>query len=96
MSTSLQSSCTAFEGYRRIASGDLAQVAAKTKAAIDRGAKAPILIFDDQTSEPVELDFRGTVDDVLRKLPKQPAACIDLESTQPEDGPRGPGRPRWE
>lgn len=94
MTTMVQTSCTAFEGYRRIASGDLAHVAAKTKAVIDRGAKAPIIIFDDQSSEPVELDFRGTVDDVLRKLPAQPAVREDSDTVQQPDGPRGPGRPR--
>lgn len=89
MNHSLPIQCTAFEGYRRIASGGLAQVAAKTKAIIDRGAKAPVLIFDDLTSEPVEVDFRGAVEDVLRKLPQQPAMPVpDTE------GPRGPGRPR--
>ena len=33
--------CTAFEGSRRIASGELAQVALKTKEVIDRGELLP-------------------------------------------------------
>lgn len=74
--------CTAFVGFQRIASGELAHVAVKTKEVIDRGEQAPILIFDDVTSEPVEIDFRGTVDDVSRTL------------VPPEPAPRGPGRPR--
>jgi hypothetical protein len=59
----------AYEGYRLIASGLLTEVAAETKAVLDRGERAPVLIFDAETSVPVELDFRGTAGDVLGKLP---------------------------
>jgi hypothetical protein len=85
------SNCTAFEGTTRIASGPVAEVAAKVKAVIDRGEGSTILIFDDVTAEPVEIDFRGTVQDVIRRL-----AVPSAESTgsQPELKPRGPGRPK--
>ena len=53
--------CTAFAGVRRIASGDLTEVALKAKAIIDQGEDAPILIFDDGHAELVEVDFRGGV-----------------------------------
>lgn len=65
-----------------IASGALAHVAEAVKRVLDRGERAPVLIFDDQTSELVEVDFRGTWDDVLGRLPG------------PAGGPRGPGRPK--
>jgi len=78
--------CVAFEGSRRIAAGDLASVAAEVKRALDRGGDAPILIFDEETSEQLEVDFRGTVEDVLARL--RPAAA------SPDEAPRGPGRPR--
>ena len=61
-------SCTAFRGTTRIASGALAEVALKAKAVIDADQAAPILIFDDRTSELVEVDFRGTPEDVLKRL----------------------------
>jgi hypothetical protein len=77
--------CTAFEGTRMIATGDLAHVAAETKRVLDRGGMAPVLVFDDETAEPVEIDFRGTVDDVLARLPRPVAG--ETES-------RGPGRPK--
>jgi hypothetical protein len=78
--------CTAFEGTRLIATGDLLSVALKAKRVIDRGERGPVLIFDDVTSELIELDFRGTEDDVRRRLapgesPAEPAG-------------RGPGRPK--
>jgi hypothetical protein len=75
---------TAFAGIRRIASGDLASVAAQTKATLDHGESASILILDDETCRVVEVDFRGTAEDVLARL------------SEPADKPesRGPGRPR--
>jgi uncharacterized protein len=76
--------CTAFEGTRRIASGDLLAVALKTKQVIDRGERAPVLIFDDVTSQLVEIDFRGTPEQVLKRLAPDPDP----------DAPRGPGRPK--
>jgi hypothetical protein len=88
--------CTAFAGSRRIAAGDLEQVARQTKEVLDGGEQAPVLIFDDETSEPIEVDFRGTVQDVLSRLagtrrePAQAAAAADPEAA----GPRGPGRPK--
>jgi len=55
-----QISCTAFVGSRRIASGSLAKVAQAAKKVLDRGGSQPVLIFDDATSELVEVDLRGT------------------------------------
>lgn len=88
--------CTAFEGSRCIASGDLRQVAMKAKQALDRGEGSPILIFDDLTSELVEVDFRGTVDDVLKKLElPEPGREPDAAPAALDRGPsRGPGRPK--
>ena len=81
--------CTAFAGTRQIASGTLEQVALQTKAALDADPNASILIFDDFTSELVEVDFRGTPDDVLGRLPQTRG-----DDTPPPATARGPGRPR--
>ncbi len=80
--------CTAFQGASRIASGPIAEVAAKVKAVIDSGESSAILIFDDTTAAPVEIDFRGTVQDVIARLTAR------SDRTQLENQPRGPGRPR--
>ena len=58
----------AFEGGKRIAAGDLAEVAAKVKEVADRGDHAPLLIFDDVTSELVEINFR----EPLQPAPRPP------------------------
>lgn len=85
MQSSDRTHCTAFDGHRLIASGALADVVSATKLAIDAGTQGPVLIFDDASSRQVEVDFRGTVDDVLARLTTQPAA---------EAVARGPGRPK--
>jgi len=84
----------AFEGTRRIAGGPLGDVASKTKVAVDRRSHEPILIFDDQTSEPIEIDFRGTVKDVLNRLNPRPslpteAKPLDVEVETQESRVRG-------
>lgn len=61
--------CTAFWGSRVAASGPLVEVARKVKAKLDRdGGKAALLIFDDATGEPVDVDFRGGAEDVVARL----------------------------
>src|SRR3954469_22201904 len=82
--------CTGFEGSRRIAAGELAAVARHTKAVVDRGGQAPVLIFDDSTSELIEVDFRGTAEDVVERLPEPPRGFTPHAFATP----RGPGRPR--
>lgn len=88
--------CTAFEGSRCIASGELVRVARKVKEVIDKKDKAAVLIFDDDTSELVEIDFRGTVKDVLGRLEAQAprGESSDAPSDSDRSVPRGPGRPK--
>jgi hypothetical protein len=78
--------CVAFDGHRQIATGTLAEVALATKLALDAGVDGPVLIFDDLSGRPVELDLRGTPDDVLARLPST--------DSDDEPAPRGPGRPK--
>jgi hypothetical protein len=85
-------SCTAFEGARRIAAGDVSQVALKVKKVVDRGPRGPVLVFDDITSEQLELDLRGTDEDVTRRL-AAPAPAAPPAGSIPDE-PRGPGRPK--
>jgi hypothetical protein len=90
MSEYRQTRCTAFEGARRIASGELKQVALMTNKVMDRGPRAPVLIFDDVTSELIEVDFRGTPDAVLKRLSDAP----DRSEPASETAPRPVGRPK--
>ncbi|MBR7620430.1 DUF2239 family protein [Phenylobacterium sp. 20VBR1] len=58
---------TAFAGHQGLAAGDLQKVALAAKTAHDDG-REPILVFDDATGRTVELDFRGSADEVLARL----------------------------
>jgi hypothetical protein len=76
-----QSTYAAFAGDRLLRSASLTEVLASVKFALDGGEERPILIFDNETGEEVDFDFRGSLDEILaRANPKEP--------------PRGPGRPR--
>jgi hypothetical protein len=81
----------AFEGDRCIASGELHDVARAAKQALDRRKDASILVFDGKTSGPIEIDFRGSLDNVLARLPDVAPAADDDDASP---APRGPGRPK--
>ena len=85
--------CIAFEGDRCIATGDLRDVARAAKQTLDRRKDASVLVFDGMTGGPIDLDFRGTVDDVLARLPDMADAPGTAEDTA-APAPRGPGRPK--
>ena len=86
MAAGRQTHCTAFKGARCIAAGELGDVALKAKAAVDKGAQ--VMIFDDATSESIEVDFRGSAEEVLQRI-AQPDGTPAVTG-----GPRGPGRPK--
>jgi hypothetical protein len=83
-------SFTVFEGQRRLFSGTLAEVALALKRAGRRAA--PIIIFSDASGRPIDLDLRGSDDDIIARLtntaPASPAP--EVETTEP----RGRGRPK--
>jgi uncharacterized protein len=85
--------CTAFAGSKRIAAGGLLEVAKKTKKVMDGGEQSTVLIFDDLTSELVEIDFRGSTADVVRRLEKAVAGETAAEADEGEII-RGRGRPK--
>lgn len=73
--------CIAFAGSSPIASGELKDVALQVKQRIDGGEPAAILIFDETTSAPIEIDFRGSAGEVVARLTGT-------------ETPRRPGRPK--
>jgi hypothetical protein len=81
---------TAFEGQKRLASGPLADVALAVKQA--RGSVEPIAIFSDRTGRAIDLDLRGSDDEILARLPAASPAS-DTQEIQPSE-PRGRGRPK--
>lgn len=60
----MSTSCTAFAGPRRLASGTVAEVALAVKAA---GADMAVLVFDDTTGRVIDLDLRGEPDEIAAR-----------------------------
>jgi uncharacterized protein len=88
--------CTAFECNRCVASGGLSEVVKKAKEVIDHNKHARLLIFDDLTGELVEVDFRGTIKEVLKRLEKLSGSddSDKLSYYQDQSISRRPGRPK--
>jgi hypothetical protein len=86
--------CIAFEGLKLIATGPLAEVVKKTKRVLERGPSGSVLIFDTVTSDLVELDFRGSLREILARFEQQSAKQPTDEPSLASGEPRGPGRPK--
>lgn len=80
----------AFSGNTCLGRGSPLDIAARIKKAADKAA--PLLIFDAMTSRPVDIDLRGTVADVQKRLAAQTSA--QGGSGAEPSTPRGPGRPK--
>jgi hypothetical protein len=80
----------AFDGDSLIAAGELRTVARAAKQILDQREDASVLVFDGISSNAVDLDFRGGVDDVLARLPPEK----NSETEPPSPATRGPGRPK--
>lgn len=85
--------CIAFAGRSRIAFGPLARVAQKVKESSEANPLASILVFDAETSEPVEIDCRGSTAEVMARFPTA-ASEGESPAEPPAPAPAGRGRPR--
>lgn len=81
------STCTAFLGLRKIATGSALHVALAVKALPDASTPQAALFFDDATGRQIDFDLRGSVDDVTRRLSGDAANGAS-------SAPKGPGRPK--
>jgi hypothetical protein len=101
MNQSDQASWIAFAGTRRIHSGMPADVARAAKVAVDDGEQA-VLVFDG-TSRVVDIDYRGSDQDVITRLGHDDDASTptnsnggaeDVSPYLENPAPRGRGRPK--
>jgi len=88
--------CTAFDGTRLLASGPLVEVALAVKNAEATGAQGPLQTFDDATARVIELDLRGSKQDVIARLPETVSRMAQAEPAAPVPAERGGqrGRPK--
>lgn len=99
MTTVAPLSFTSFDGWKRIAYGNLETNALAVKRAMEAGSLGPILIFNDHTGCILEVDLRGTDAEALARLPKESPndEVKKIESGEVDDSsfqPRGRGRPK--
>lgn len=93
MYTQIAENCIAFEAYRCIAKGNVLRVAGAVKRHLDEHPEASILVFDTETSRIVEIDFRGTAEDVIDRI-KQQMSSEGLSVPELPEAPRKAGRPK--
>jgi uncharacterized protein len=87
----------AFAGTQRVARGELTEVALAVKSWLQRDAQASMLVFDASTSQVIDLDLRGSADDVVQRL-TVPVVALSKEPSEAtaaeEQTARGRGRPK--
>ncbi|RQS16857.1 DUF2239 family protein [Burkholderia sp. Bp8998] len=89
MFSTLLPSYTAFDGHRRVASGPLATVAVAVRQAAGDAMSGTIVIFDDATGRAIDLDLRGTADDIRARYAASPG-----DASAPAGDPAGAGEQR--
>ena len=93
--STLLPSYTAFDGHRRLVSGPLAPVALAVRQVVGDATPGTILIFDDATGRAIDLDLRGTADEIRARYAAAPAdASAPAGEPTGEGEPRGRGRPK--
>ena len=101
---------TCFDGFRRIASGQLPAVAPQLRRALAAPAPGPVLLFDDASGRTIDIDSRDTEQQLLARLSaadepdgqalsrrRPPGAASDAGMAQSAPvaiEPRGRGRPK--
>ncbi|QQE80063.1 DUF2239 family protein [Alicyclobacillus sp. SO9] len=93
---------SAFAGDELIQTGSLREVVSKVKNELDDDDLSRVLIFDDTTGRVTDVDFRGTITDVLQRLScdfeggsvASSVTSSDAGDAVNRDKPRRVGRPK--
>src|SRR3954454_12882117 len=83
----------AFAKHKRIALGDPREVTARVKAFLDGRPEASVLVLDAHSSQPVEINLRGSLQAILKRLPVR-AGDAPSSAALATAAPRGVGRPK--
>jgi uncharacterized protein len=84
----------AFARGKRVAAGEPRTVASAVKQLVDADPQATVAVFDMDTSASIEIDLRGSVAAVCKRLPMPDTPPTPSDVATPAEAPRGPGRPR--
>jgi uncharacterized protein len=93
MYTEIAERCIAFDGHRCVAKGNILTTAAVVKTYVDEHPDSSVLIFDAENSRIVEIDFRGTGEEVVHRLRERLEQSGAPLPEYPE-APRRAGRPK--
>lgn len=83
----------AFAKNKRIGLGLPQEVASSVKTYTDEHPDIAVLVLDADTSQPVEIDLRGSLAAVLKRLPA-PQQTLPEATPDADTATRGPGRPK--
>ncbi|MCK7598066.1 DUF2239 family protein [Microbulbifer sp. CAU 1566] len=84
-------SVSAFSGHQRVAQGHISSVALQLKRSLSGAELDSVLIFDDESSDPVEVDFSGSEEELLARLPALQEARGNGDSHDVPETGRGAG-----
>jgi uncharacterized protein len=85
---------TAFAGFRQLVSGPPADVALAVRKASRTAGTEPIVIFDDASGRSIDLDLRGTEQEIVARLLPLAPNSETLAGEARASEPRGRGRPK--
>src|ERR1700674_4370226 len=90
----LSKPCTAFREPSRIASGRLIEVALAVKAAMEAAPDSTFLTFDDATGAVVDLDLRGSAEEIAARLARRAGDRVTEAPSATEANDERPARAR--
>lgn len=82
---------TGFEGHRIFKRGPLGDVVLAARDLLGEDPNAPVAIYDDTTGVRLDIDYRGSADEVLARLADHPMVPQEEAARARQSGP---GRPR--
>jgi hypothetical protein len=87
---------TTFAGHRLIASGALQKNALAARYAVDTSPSVNVLIFDDLTGRTIDVDMRGTDEDIMARYAPAPTDATGSadQAGRADASPKGRGRPK--
>lgn len=98
MSDFLATPCTAFVGSRRLAQGQLVDVALAVKTAAALPGTATILVFDDASGGVIDLDLSGSSAQIVERLRargrREATKAAGEQRAEAGQAAAGPGRPK--
>ncbi|MBS2009214.1 MAG: DUF2239 family protein [Cyanobacteria bacterium SZAS TMP-1] len=86
--------CSAFQGSKKIGSGPIGEIALLLHGMAENGHAKDTLVFEDGTAQQIDLDLRGTREEVLERLRLRFPGMSAPAGVENASGQPGPGRPK--